>query len=214
MSSRHPLHGGSAWWAVALFAILISDAMAQKLSHQLLWTGQQLHAGKFNVHKIEVFSAAESLEVVVKAEHIEHFDSVNVWLRHGTIPTPQEHHVHAVLHKERGRRAKDVGLHVKNPLQGDWYIAVAPWTGATVETPTMEVTDHQFVAMPGRVVYSVETTVSGCERGRFGFPQCHSNWMQLSWGKEAQFHGELGAGKDVWTCRLAEVEGANPQTHL
>jgi len=192
-------------WTLVL-AALISDSNAQHRSSELHWTGQTLDAGKFNVHKIEVFSAAESLEVVVKAERIEHFDSVNIWLRHGTLPTPQEHHVHAVLHKGRGRKGtKDVGLHVKNPLQGDWYVAIAPWTGATVETPPMEVTDHQFVEMPGRVVYSVASTVSGCERGRFGFPSCSSNWMQLSWGKEARFHGELSAGKDVWTCSMYEV---------
>ena len=198
--------GVARWLTVLVVASsTLTVAVAQQRTTELHWSGQHLRAGQFNVHKIEVFSAAESLEVVAQGKKIEYFDAVNVWLRHGAIPTPQQHHVHAMLHPSRGRHGSkpDVGLHVKNPAQGDWYIVMAPSTGVNLETQAMEVTDHQFIQAPGSAEYSVTTTVAGCERGRFGFPKCDSNWMQLSWGKEAQFHGELGAGKDVWTCRLA-----------
>jgi hypothetical protein len=187
-------------WLVV--AACLTQAAAQQRSTGLQWSGQRLSAGHFNVHKFHVFTAAESLEVVLKAQSIETFSGLNVWLRHGSPPTPEQHHVHAVLHGRGRGRGGDVGLHVKNPLEGDWYVAVAPEAaGVVAETPAMEVTDHQFIQEPGSATYSIDATAAGCDRGRFGFPSCDSNWMELSWGKEAQFHGELGAGKDVWTCR-------------
>ena len=184
-------------------ASLIMGASAQQRTTQLAWSGQVLRAGHFRVHEVAVFAAAESLEVVVSAEAMQHVGAVNIWLRHGAPPTPNEHYVHAALHR-RGRfgtgKKHEVGLHVKNPLQGRWYIAVsAAAAGMHQEQPAMEATSHRFLKEHGRAVYSVSTTTSGCERGRFGFPRCDANWMQLSWGKEARFHGVLQPGTDVWT---------------
>jgi len=194
---------------LCLAAGLVPGVAAQQRSSSLQWSAQTLSAGHFNVHTVSVFTAAESLEVVLKAQRIEGFGGLNVWLRHGSPPTPEQHHVHAVLHggsRGRGSKMHDVGLHVKNPLQGEWYIAVAPEVaGEFAETPAMEVTEHQFIQEPGSATYSIDATAAGCDRGRFGFPHCASTWMELSWGKEAQFHGKLGAGKDVWTCSMYEV---------
>ena len=191
--------------AVAL-ASLLCFTHAQQRSSNLQWTEQHLKAGRFNVHKLEVFPAAESLEVTVKAQDMEHFDTINVWLRHAAVPTSERHHLYAVLHRKRSRNSKEplVVMRVNNPLQGDWYIAVAPGS-ASEKIPSMEVNDHEFIPDPGRSVYSVKTKTKGCERGRFGYPKCQSDWMKLSWGKEAIFHGALGAGKDAWTCSMYQV---------
>lgn len=204
--------GRSRWLAVAVVAGMAAGSDAQQRSTNLQWSAQRLTAGKFNVHKVEAVlgehGASESLHIVVKAQKMVHFDTLNVWLRYGALPTPDNHHVHAVLHAaSRGRHGtkNEVEMHVQNPLQGDWYVIVAPGGSVTDETPAMEVTQHQFIQEPGLAEYSVFTTAAGCDRGRFGYPSCDSNWMQLSWGKEAQFLGELGAGRDVWTCRYATV---------
>jgi len=202
------------WITVAsIISCMTAGAAAQQRSTKLAWSGQRLVAGTFNVHKVEAVlgehGAAESLEIVVSAQKIEHFETLNIWIRHGALPTPENHHTHAVLQvQSRGRHGKknEVSMHVRNPLQGDWYIVVAP--GGSIipsETPAMEVNEHQFIQEPGLAEYSVTSTAAGCDRGRFGYPTCESNWMQLSWGKEAQFVGELGSGKDVWTCRCGHM---------
>ena len=68
-----------------IFWIICSSLLGHTLvagqqRHTVLeWRRQKVGAGHFNVHKVSVFSAAESLEVVVKAQvctrvHAQAFD--------------------------------------------------------------------------------------------------------------------------------------------
>lgn len=102
-----------------------------------------------------VLAGASTASVLVTADAIEGFDHVDIWLRHGAVPTAEQHLVHTVL-KSNGvhrptRRChlspaphppfpahslipppspapcaeKQASLHVQQPLQGEWYLALA-----------------------------------------------------------------------------------------
>jgi len=174
------------------------------------WNEQALSgSGDFKVFKFETFSGASTASVLVTADAIEGFDHVDIWMRHGAIPTVLDHLVHTVLKKNE----KQASLHVQQPLQGVWYVALA---GSFAEKPRTSIQDTQkvFVKEEGRAVLTLDARTSGCERGRFGWPACEENWMRLSWGKDAKFEGLLPVGSDPWTCSMYEVAPFTAQVDL
>eukprot|EP00281_Chroomonas_sp_CCMP1168_P026410 CAMPEP_0206223022 /NCGR_PEP_ID=MMETSP0047_2-20121206/6268_1 /ASSEMBLY_ACC=CAM_ASM_000192 /TAXON_ID=195065 /ORGANISM="Chroomonas mesostigmatica_cf, Strain CCMP1168" /LENGTH=435 /DNA_ID=CAMNT_0053645879 /DNA_START=77 /DNA_END=1381 /DNA_ORIENTATION=+ len=189
-----------------LLLALVALATCQQRHVALSWEEQHVEEGQGNVHSFDVFSGANSLSIRVTAHHLSKLSELNVLLRHGGIPTSSEHQVHTTLHK--GKKDLSVGLHVENPLQGKWFLVVsAPVGGLTVEHDASLVENnlHKFVPYPGDAVYSVAMETGGCVRGRFGWPECGQDWMRLSWGKKAEFHGMLTAGRNEWACSMYEV---------
>ena len=154
---------------------------------------------------------------------------LGVWLRHGALPTQEQHKVHTLIHSS-GEEHK-VGLHVENPLQGTWFLVISAASaggeadgtssrgrggggkgidggeggGNGASSGGIESTGHRFIKIPGEASYDVDMHTGGCARGRFGFPACGDNWMRLSWGAQAAFHGVLHQGGDRWTCSMYEV---------
>eukprot|EP00960_Hanusia_phi_P060874 764657-Hanusia_phi.AAC.2 len=167
------------------------------------WTGQILSYEAFNVHTFEVYAGANELEIKVKAQKLSGYPRLGLWLRQGSVPTSDEHQLHATI-KRFDRTGKHAAvLRLQNPEQGLWYLAVSLQSGPG--DFRIERNEHRFVDNQADAEYNVAVHIAGCERGRFGWPKCDQNWMRLSWGAEAVFHGELSPGSGRWTCSMYEV---------
>ncbi|EKX41137.1 hypothetical protein GUITHDRAFT_153935, partial [Guillardia theta CCMP2712] len=185
------------------FASILPMTASQTRQTDVEWTGQILSYEAFNVHTFEVFAGANELEIKVRARKLAGFPRLGLWLRQGSVPTSNQHQLHATIKRFDRTGKHQALLRVQNPVEGLWYLAVSFLSGPG--DFRIERNEHRFVSNQADAEYTVNVHTEGCERGRFGWPKCDQNWMRLSWGAEALFHGELVPGGGRWACSMYEV---------
>lgn len=55
---------------------------SQQRNTNLVWSGQHVHEGRFNVHTFDVFSGANRLTLKIKGTSLDQVERVEVWLRY------------------------------------------------------------------------------------------------------------------------------------